>query len=353
MKILYGVTGEGLGHAMRSRVVVAELLRRGHRVKVAASGRAVSILRNVCSDVVPIRGLTITYRDGTMARGRTVVDNLRAAPSLVRRNAALYEAEIDAFRPEVCVSDFDSFAHLYAKTRRLPVVAIDHQHVLDRCVHERAVRRELSPGFAATRAFVSAKMPGCELYVVPTFFFPAVRRRDLRRTWLVPPILREEVCSVTRSSGDEVIVYQTSASHARLLSALESLPQHRFVVYGMGEHPERSHIRFARMDERGFLADLAGARALITGGGFTTVSEALFLEKPVLSIPVRGQHEQELNAAYLDVLGYGTRAVTAGPEEIGRFLDRLDEHQERICRVPRLTGKDAVSTLCDNLSSME
>lgn len=353
MNILYGVTGEGLGHAMRSRVVIAELLRRGHRVKVAASGRAVGVLANVTPDVLPIQGLAITYRDGTMARGRTVVDNLRAAPSLVRGNVALYKAEIDAFGPDVCVSDFDSFAHLYAKIRRLPVVALDHQHVLDRCVHDRAVRRRLSPGFAATRAFVRAKMPGCCLYVVPTFYFPAVRTRDRGRTVLIPPILRGEVRDASPAEGEEVIVYQTSASHARLLAALESLPRSRFVVYGMGELPQRGHIRFARTDERGFLADLARARALIANGGFTTVSEALFLGKPVLSIPVRGQHEQELNAAYLDVLGYGARAAAASPEAIGRFLDRLDEHRERITRVPRISGNEAVSTLCDNLFSME
>jgi uncharacterized protein (TIGR00661 family) len=40
MRILYGVTGEGLGHAMRSRVIADHLRARGHEVKLAASGRA-------------------------------------------------------------------------------------------------------------------------------------------------------------------------------------------------------------------------------------------------------------------------------------------------------------------------
>ncbi|MGN6108202.1 MAG: glycosyltransferase family protein [Kofleriaceae bacterium] len=40
MKILYGVTGEGLGHAMRSRVIAEHLRDRGHTVKLTASHRA-------------------------------------------------------------------------------------------------------------------------------------------------------------------------------------------------------------------------------------------------------------------------------------------------------------------------
>ncbi|HZY04720.1 MAG TPA: glycosyltransferase family protein, partial [Anaeromyxobacteraceae bacterium] len=39
MRILYGVVGEGMGHALRSRVVLDELTRE-HQVQVVVSGRA-------------------------------------------------------------------------------------------------------------------------------------------------------------------------------------------------------------------------------------------------------------------------------------------------------------------------
>ncbi|MGH9333683.1 MAG: glycosyltransferase family protein, partial [Vicinamibacteria bacterium] len=34
MRILYGVVGEGMGHATRSAVVIEHLLSAGHEVKV-------------------------------------------------------------------------------------------------------------------------------------------------------------------------------------------------------------------------------------------------------------------------------------------------------------------------------
>jgi nicotinate phosphoribosyltransferase len=38
MKILYGVVGEGMGHATRSKVTIEHLIAKGHSVKIVVSG---------------------------------------------------------------------------------------------------------------------------------------------------------------------------------------------------------------------------------------------------------------------------------------------------------------------------
>ena len=38
MKILYGVVGEGMGHAMRSRVILEHLLAHDHEVEIMRRG---------------------------------------------------------------------------------------------------------------------------------------------------------------------------------------------------------------------------------------------------------------------------------------------------------------------------
>ena len=43
----------------------------------------------------------------------------------------------------------------------------------------------------------------------------------------------------------------------------------------------------------------------MAGGGFTLMSEAVYLHKPLLSVPVVGQFEQVLNALYLQALNFG------------------------------------------------
>jgi uncharacterized protein (TIGR00661 family) len=62
---------------------------------------------------------------------------------------------------------------------------------------------------------------------------------------------------------------------------------------------------------------------VIANGGFTTLSEAVYLGKPVLAIPLRRQAEQELNAAWLERLGLGARAERIDPGVVGRFVDRV------------------------------
>ena len=64
---------------------------------------------------------------------------------------------------------------------------------------------------------------------------------------------------------------------------------------------------------------------MITGGGFSLLSEAVYLGKPVLSVPLHGQFEQLMNARYLDREGFGMSAPAVDAATLGRFLERLDE----------------------------
>lgn len=102
MRILDGVTGEGLGHAMRARALAGRLVAGGHQVQLAASGRGF--------DVVPIRGFCLRYADGELLRARTVLTNLRRAPRALARNVDVALPRVRAFDPDAAVTDFDSFS---------------------------------------------------------------------------------------------------------------------------------------------------------------------------------------------------------------------------------------------------
>ena len=77
MRILYGVNGEGLGHATRSRVVIRHLLSAGHEVKAAASGRAFPYLSQYLPDVEEIWGLSFALEQGRVDTWKTLVKNVR------------------------------------------------------------------------------------------------------------------------------------------------------------------------------------------------------------------------------------------------------------------------------------
>ena len=67
MRILYGVNGEGMGHAARSEVVIGSLLGE-HDIRVMASGAAFRYLEERLDDVNRIFGPSLAMEQGEIRR---------------------------------------------------------------------------------------------------------------------------------------------------------------------------------------------------------------------------------------------------------------------------------------------
>ena len=63
------------------------------------------------------------------------------------------------------------------------------------------------------------------------------------------------------------------------------------------------NITYYPVNQKDFNESLIHCHGIITGGGFETPAEALYLKKKVLSIPILNHYEQECNAAALKKLG--------------------------------------------------
>ena len=311
MRVLYGVNGEGLGHATRSGVVIDMLLGHGHEVRVVASGRAFRYLSERLADVEEIFGPSFAMDEGEIRRWATLRGNLAAAPRELQDTVRHWLSVVHDWRPDVVVTDFEPLSALYARSHHVPLVSVDNIHMLVRCHHDEAIVGEQPADFILARAVTRGMIPTAGDYVVTTFFRPRIL---WGRTTLVPPIVRPEVVAAIPSRGEHVLVY-SSGEHG-LIDALRAadVPAR---VYGM---------RGTRSNDT-FLDDLRTARAVITGGGFSLLSEAIYLGKPVLSVPLHGQFEQLMNARYLEREGYGMCAPAAGPAEVAGFLARLPEFE--------------------------
>jgi uncharacterized protein (TIGR00661 family) len=332
MRILYGVAGEGMGHATRSRVFLEDLAR-DHEILIVASGRAHDYLaRHFSMDaesahtrVRPILGFSLSYQDNTIRRWDTVVQNLSGAVAGWPRQLRSYFAVMKEFDADVVVSDFESFVLAYARRGRVPVVTVDNIMMLDRCRHDESIVDDEALDFDLARQIARVKAPGAFHYVIPTFFYPKVRKP---RTTLVPPVLRPEVLGARARDGDHLLVYQTATGNETLARALKETGL-ACRIYGLRRDIDTDVVDgdlvYRPFSETTFLDDLCGARGVVAGGGFSLLSECVYLHKPVLSIPVAGQFEQTLNARYLERLGYGLYAPHSDAAAITRFLTRLPD----------------------------
>lgn len=274
----------------------------------------------------------IVSRENRVHKGKTLWQNLRQGARSLPGQIRTYFELIEDFRPQVVISDFESFSWLFAKAHRLPVISLDNMQVIHRCELPREVVEGHRADFELAKALVKAKVPGCDRYMIATFFRPPTRKP---RTELYPPVLRRTILDAARTEGDHLLVYQTSTDNPTLLDALRELRMPAR-VYGLRRDLKGDVVDgdlvFRPFSDTTFIEDLASAKAVIASAGFTLMGEAVFLGKPMLAVPLGGQFEQVLNARYLEHLGYGAMAAALDGRSLRRFVDGREKFAAQLAR---------------------
>lgn len=117
---------------------------------------------------------------------------------------------------------------------------------------------------------------------------------------VVPPLLRREVHEQHVTKGDYVHGYMVNAGFGQSVSEWHQqhpdVPLNFFWDKRGATETTRvdDTLTFHQLDDRKFLASLAGCRGYATTAGFESVCEAMYFGKPIMMIPAHV--EQECNA---------------------------------------------------------
>jgi uncharacterized protein (TIGR00661 family) len=337
-----------MGHATRSRVVIDHLVRQ-HEVEVVVSGRAHDYLKARERDrlgVNKIWGLSIVYEDNQVRHLRTVLSNLRGAfTGGLPKNLATYFELTSQFRPDVVVSDFETWSALYGRLHGLPVVSLDNNQIVNRCAFPPDILAGKEAEYLTAKAIVKAKLPGGFHYLITSFFRPEITHP---RTTLHPPVLRPEIRAARPAPGEHLLVYQTSTSNTALPGILAGSGR-ECRIYGLrrdlAAEVREGRLRYLPFSETAFIEDLRTARAVISGGSFTLMSEAVHLGRPMLSVPVRRQFEQTLNGRYLQKLGFGLTAEAVTAAGVAELLERAGEFERNLAAAPHPGHEETLASL--------
>ena len=322
-RIVYGVSGEGSGHSSRSREIISYLEKKGHTVKVVSYDRGFRNLAD-CFDVFEIEGLTISNNDNRVSKVKTLTENLQRLMEGHKSFQTLRKEVFKTFLPHVVFTDFEPMTTYLANHYELPLISIDNQHRL-RYMRYPCPRR-LKANKVLTKNIIRAMIPKPDVALVTTFY-AGEPKND--RTFLFPPILRREVLDLVSSRTEHILVYLTG-SFKTFINKLKEFKRERFMVYGYDHTAVEGNLEFKPFSKTGFLEDLASAKAVMATAGFTLITESLHLKKPYLALPMQGQFEQEINAFFLDQLGYGKNVRRPTSQSIGDFLYRLPDYENRL-----------------------
>ena len=192
--------------------------------------------------------------------------NLKSAPANLLHNFSKYLLIDKNFKPDVVISDFESFTNFFAKQHRIPLISIDNMQVMDRCTLDIEIPKEERNNYKVAKAIVNAKVPGGRHYYVSSFFDAEIRKAN---TTIVPPIVRDAIQQARPTRGNHILVYQTSSSLAGMKQILQGIKGLSFYVYGFNKDERDGNVIYKTFSEQGFVDDLASAAAVIANGGFS------------------------------------------------------------------------------------
>jgi uncharacterized protein (TIGR00661 family) len=119
------------------------------------------------------------------------------------------------------------------------------------------------------------------------------------------PIIRTEVRQINPTSEGHYTVYLPSYSDEKIirnLKKLNAVQWHVFSKHSKKKYKEKN-VQIYPINSAQFLNSMASSEGVLCNAGFGTTSEALFLNKKLLVIPMKGQIEQHCNTAMLKSMG--------------------------------------------------
>ena len=192
---------------------------------------------------------------------------------------------------DVIINDFDSITSLACKLQKVHSIQFGHQ-----------------------ASFISPKTPRPEKKsimgeMILKHYAPAPKNIGLHfdkyDDFIYPPIIKDEIVNAEPKNAGHITVYLPSFQQDCLEKAFNKLPNLKFHWFLSGIEAKHTikNVTYFPVNQQQFNKSLINCEGIITGGGFETPAEALYLGKKILSIPIRKHYEQECNAAALKKLG--------------------------------------------------
>jgi uncharacterized protein (TIGR00661 family) len=191
---------------------------------------------------------------------------------------------------DLIINDFEPVSAWACKLQKVPSVSLSHQ-----C------------SFVSPQTPRPAKWSFAEWllkYYSPTTHhigFHFERYEDFIHT----PVIRSEIRNMATSNLGHYTVYLPAYDDKTLIGLLKKISRVQWHVFSKREKIPytEGNVQIFPINNVGFNNSLASCEGLLTGGGFEGPAEALFLQKKVLMIPMKGQYEQQCNAIAASRLG--------------------------------------------------
>jgi len=283
MKILYAVQGTGNGHITRAMEIIPYLEKKGE-LDILVSG--------IQSDIelpfevkYKFNGLSFIFgKKGGVDYWKTFVklNSVKLLKEIKKLNVKEYDLIISDFEPVSCWAAIKAGKACVGLSNQVATL------------HPLAPKPKKSD--AIGRLVLQNYAPTTYNY---GFHFKSLDAN------VFTPIIRKEVRELTPTDEGHYTVYLPSYNDEQIIKRLKKIENVTWQVFSKHNKEEKKFKNITIMPIHGekFLKSIASAKGVFCNAGFGTASEALFLKKKLLVVPMKKQLEQFYNAEMLKSMG--------------------------------------------------
>ncbi len=283
MKILYAIQGTGNGHLTVALEVLPLLMKRAS-VDILVSGTEVEV--QLPYEVkYRLQGLCFVFgKKG----GIDYLETYKKA-KLKRFFKEIKSLPVEDY--DLVISDFEPVSAWACRLRNKACVGFSHQVAVVNKAAPKPKKADLI-GQAVLKYYAPVS-------VKYGFHFVPYNKN------IYTPIIRRQIRQAQVTNKGHYTVYLPAFSDKRIIKLLSYFPKQRWEVFSKRcpESYVHQNITFHPVENKAFVQSLVSSSGVFCGAGFQTPSEALYLKKKLLVIPMKGQYEQQCNAAALKLLG--------------------------------------------------
>ncbi len=283
MKILYAIQSTGNGHISRAMEFLPAFKRKAD-VDILVSGPDFSIDFPYYIDY-RFKGFGFTFGQNG---GINFVDTwLKSNISSLFQNIS----DLPVEKYDLVISDFEPVSAWACHLKKLPVVALSNQCAL------------LSPKAPKPK---SIDLTGKTIlkYYAPCTSHYGFHYKSFDKN-IYTPVIRKSIREMEIKERNYYTVYLPAYAEEKVVKKLLKLDSVRWELFSKTclQKEIRKNVTIFPIEANRFTKSMANCKGVITAAGFSTTSEALFLNKKILVVPQKSQFEQQYNGAVLNSMG--------------------------------------------------
>lgn len=329
MKVLYAIQGTGNGHLSRARDVIPALLKQGVSLDILVSGIQADI-QLPYPVKYQLKGLSFIFgKKGGVDMWKTYY----------RANSLRLQKEVKSIPVEdydIVINDFEPVTAWACKLKNKPCFSFSHQAAV-----------------LSLKAPKPKKKDPVGKWILQNYA-PTSHQFGLHfksyETTIHTPIIRKDVRLAKITKGKHYTVYLPSYSDEKLLKFLSKFKEIHWEVFSKHNKKEHfnEHIHIKPITNEAFVKSMASSKGILCGAGFETPAESLFMQKKLLVIPMKGQYEQQCNAAALAKMGVSV-IKSLKNKHLNKLQDWLDSDSIIPVEYPDITDQIVTQLLEESL----